>query len=361
MTLIDKALPSWRLRQIDRVAVGAEPQEAWLIARGADLGRLPVSRFLFGLRMLPERVLSRLRGKPLPAQPTSHIEDFAGPGRDWLVLAEEPDREVVVGAIGRFWQARIDWAKTAPAEFPEFAQPGFGKVAWCIRVDPRVEGGAWITFELRVTATDDGAWRKFEPYWRLIGRFSHLLRHSFLREMRKQLGAPGVHDPLPGDALLDDVRYQRTHRAVIEAPPAKVWPWLAQMGCRRAGWYAIDRLDNGGVRSADRVIDELQHIAPGDLLPATPDDPGGFAVLRVDPPRALVLGSPDLLPGAKPSGFPYKMTWAFALEPIGDDATNLVVRVRSDVRRKVRFAPVVAAHEIMQRSQLRNLKARIEA
>jgi hypothetical protein len=25
-----------------------------------------------------------------------------------------------------------------------------------------------------------------------------------------------------------------------------VWPWLAQMGSGRAGWYAYDFIDNGG-------------------------------------------------------------------------------------------------------------------
>ena len=77
---------------------------------------------------------------------------------------------------------------------------------------------------------------------------------------------------------------------------------------------------------ATTIIPELQHIAIGDILPATPRGADGFAVLRVEPSRRLVLGSPSLLPdaAAAPSGMfgaTYAMTWAFYLELIDDEAT----------------------------------------
>jgi hypothetical protein len=56
------------------------------------------------------------------------------------------------------------------------------------------------------------------------------------------------------------------------------------------------------------------------------------------------------------------MTWAFVLEPIGDDATRLIVRVRGSFQPSLRMTltlPILAsAHEIMERTQLRNLAAR---
>ncbi|HET6922694.1 MAG TPA: hypothetical protein VFI16_06060, partial [Anaeromyxobacteraceae bacterium] len=55
----------------------------------------------------------------------------------------------------------------------------------------------------------------------------------------------------PGDGLLEDVLGTWTHGVTIAAPPRTVWPWLAQMGAGRAGWYSCDILDNGGRRSAD--------------------------------------------------------------------------------------------------------------
>ena len=49
-------------------------------------------------------------------------------------------------------------------------------------------------------------------------------------------------------------------------------------------------LDNGGGRSAREIHPELQRLAVGDVIPATPDGAGGFEVLELEAPRALVLG-----------------------------------------------------------------------
>jgi hypothetical protein len=61
---------------------------------------------------------------------------------------------------------------------------------------------------------------------------------------------------------------------------------------------------------------------------------------------------------------PWRSTWAFVLEPIGEDATRLHVRVRGDFVRSAKTAIVVsallAAHEVMERRQLRNLRRRVE-
>jgi hypothetical protein len=64
-------------------------------------------------------------------------------------------------------------------------------------------------------------------------------------------------------------------------------------------------------------------------------------------------------------GARYQGTWAFVLEPIGDTATRLVVRVRGRMQPGARatFARVALRpiHELMERTQLRNLKRRAEA
>ena len=75
--------------------------------------------------------------------------------------------------------------------------------------------------------------------------------------------------PLPSDELLPDANGQLTHGVTIAAPPEAIWPWLVQMGCRRAGYYSVDTLDNAGARSAREIHPELLHIAVGDILPAT--------------------------------------------------------------------------------------------
>ncbi len=56
----------------------------------------------------------------------------------------------------------------------------------------------------------------------------------------------------PGDDVVPGGRRYGAMATTIAAPPDRVWPWLVQMGCDRAGFYSFDRLDNAGRQSADR-------------------------------------------------------------------------------------------------------------
>lgn len=159
--------------------------------------------------------------------------------------------------------------------------------------------------------------------------------------------------PLPGDALVP-AKVQWTNGVTIRARPSEIWPWLVQMGCgTRAGAYSYDALDNGGVRSADRIIPELQHVGVGDILPWTPTAADGFIVRHVEPERALVLG--------EETG---SMSWAFVLEPIDETTTRLLTRVRGWYKTVAgRLMVGLVFHPIhfgMQRRQLLNLKRRAE-
>jgi hypothetical protein len=159
---------------------------------------------------------------------------------------------------------------------------------------------------------------------------------------------------LPGDELVTDAEIRWSHAITIRARPADVWPWLVQMGCRRAGWYSYDGLDNGGVRSAQRIVPELQHVQVGDIFPMTPEAQDRFVVRVVEPERALVLGDD--------AG---QMSWAFVFEPVDETSTRLITRSRGANNRlalglmlKVFWHPLDFG---MQRRQLLNLKRLVEA
>jgi hypothetical protein len=137
-----------------------------------------------------------------------------------------------------------------------------------------------------------------------------------------------------------------------------------------AGFYSIDALDNGGVRSAREIHPDLQALAVGDVIPATPRGSGGFEVLHIDPERALVLGGlfdraagrQLLFQAPRPERF-WHVTWAFVLEPLDARSTRLTVRVRGAFspreRRRAWWMRIV--HPIMERSQLRHLARRAES
>lgn len=175
---------------------------------------------------------------------------------------------------------------------------------------------------------------------------------------------------LPGDELIPSPRYQTTHAVTVSAPVRRVWPWLVQMGQGRGGLYSYDRLENLvglGFHSADRIIPELQSLAPGDLVRLTPEDvsqPVAFEVTRVEPPHVLVLGPHGGKQAAFESGMPYP-TWAFCLTALDPGTTRLVVRFRSDFKpsmagllmNKYALEPV---HFLMERKMMLGIKDRAE-
>jgi hypothetical protein len=159
---------------------------------------------------------------------------------------------------------------------------------------------------------------------------------------------------LPGDELVADAKVRWNHAITIHARPADIWPWLVQMGCRRGGWYSYDGLDNGGVQSAERVVSEFQQVQVGDIFPMTPKVEDTFVVRLVEPERALVLG--DAAGG---------MAWEFVLEPVDEDSTRVIARVRATYDNPAfgLFLKGVwhPTHFAMERRQLLNLRRRVEA
>jgi hypothetical protein len=61
----------------------------------------------------------------------------------------------------------------------------------------------------------------------------------------------------------------RGHAVEIDAPPAEVWPWLAQIGQDRGGFYSYEWLENlAGCRmhNAREIHPEWQHREPGEQV-----------------------------------------------------------------------------------------------
>jgi hypothetical protein len=121
---------------------------------------------------------------------------------------------------------------------------------------------------------------------------------------------------LPGDDLVTYPSFDATRAVTVKAPPELVWPWIVQIGHRRAGWYSHDWIDNLGRPSAGRIIPELQALEPGDRVPVSPDGRHGFTVLAVDPPTSMLWGDPG------------ELSWLWHLEQIEKDRTRLLTRIR---------------------------------
>jgi hypothetical protein len=168
---------------------------------------------------------------------------------------------------------------------------------------------------------------------------------------------------LPGDELVADADLVATRAITIRASAADVWPWLAQLGQGRGGFYSYDRLENLAgcdIRSADAVVPEWQGIAVGDEVRLHPEF--GLPVAEVRPQEALVLhgAGPGDDDGDAP---PFDFTWAFVLRPAGEGRTRLLVRERYGYRtdwagRMVE--PVSWVSFVMTERMLRGIRDRAE-
>ncbi|HET8936466.1 MAG TPA: hypothetical protein VFN67_23640 [Polyangiales bacterium] len=285
---------------------------------------------------------------------------------------DEPPNVVAVGAIGKVWMPIIPFVHVQDAnEYASFEAPDYVKVAWALLLDATHPERTRLRFEVRVDATDDNAWQKFVHYFRLIGPFSRFIRRSALRSLARELGT-SLNDEtltLEGDELLPEPGAQLTHQITMQATPDRIWPWLAQMGCDRAGFYSYDALDNHGKRSARELHPEWQDLKVGQLVAASPDADGGFEVLRVVPERALILGglfdntagTQRAFASARSESY-WQVTWAFVLEPLDAERTRVWVRARAA------FSPdqgahahvIKPVHTMMEHAQLQHLRARVE-
>jgi hypothetical protein len=166
---------------------------------------------------------------------------------------------------------------------------------------------------------------------------------------------------LDGDDLLPNPDLVATRAITVHALADQVWPWIAQLGQGRGGFYSYDALENlvgCDIHSADRVVPEWQDLKVGDQVHLHPEVELGVAV--VEPCRALVLrgGVPM---GAVPP--PYDFTWAFVVGEQPDGTTRLLVRERyTYTQRWAPFLvePVAVVAFVMSQRMLRGIRDRAE-
>ena len=170
---------------------------------------------------------------------------------------------------------------------------------------------------------------------------------------------------LPGDEIIPNAVSQETRVITIAAPIERVWPWLAQLGQDRGGFYSFDLLENlvgCGMPTEDLLRPGAQAWRLGDKLwmyPAARAGGIGFATLRSYlPGRALGFGTRTM--GAAISA-PEDGSWSFMLEPTLSGGTRLLIRGRGAPGRslggmvfdRLIFEPV---HFVMERRTMLGIK-----
>jgi hypothetical protein len=152
-----------------------------------------------------------------------------------------------------------------------------------------------------------------------------------------------------------------TRAITVRASIVQVWPWIAQLGQRRGGFYSYDFLENlvgCDIQSADRVVPEWQDIEVGGEVKLHREVP--LQIAAVEPGRSLVLRGGVPMGSSPP---PYDFTWAFALREQPDNTTRLLVRERYGYTRwwaPLLVEPVEAVSFVMSQKMLRGIRDRAE-
>jgi hypothetical protein len=177
--LIDRFLPDYDVVEHHETVVDAPPDRAYRAVKDFDLARSPVVLAWLAARGLPHLFTGAVKPKR-----RLQLDDILESG--FVVLGEEPGRELVLGIVGKFWQLSSGVHRIEPDDFIGFDTPGFAKAVWNFLVDEREDGGSTVVTETRVASTDDEARRKFGWYWRLIGPFSALIRRVMLGQIKRE-------------------------------------------------------------------------------------------------------------------------------------------------------------------------------
>lgn len=164
-----------------------------------------------------------------------------------------------------------------------------------------------------------------------------------------------VRGSMPGDDAVPKASFNATRAITVAAPPELVWPWIVQMGYRRAGFYTYALLDNAGYESADEVLEEFQHPRIGDWMPMAGkvSETTAFKVEAFETNKWLLWQKPD-------------STWAWKLAVLPDGTTRLITRLKQRYQWE---SPAMALLTLvllefgdfpMMRRVLRGIKARAE-
>jgi hypothetical protein len=102
------------------------------------------------------------------------------------VLAEIPDREIVLGAVTRPWDADPIFRPLPPHEFAGFREPGYAKIVWTLRADPINPTESVARTETRVATTGQAARKAFRRYWSLVSPGVEVIRWVSLRLVKRE-------------------------------------------------------------------------------------------------------------------------------------------------------------------------------
>lgn len=180
-TQLDQFVPVYQFNEIHSIRIAASKEKVYAALKSVTADEIFLFRTLTWIRRLgrsgPESILNAPEGQPIleVAMRTS-----------FLLLAEEPNHEIVLGIavlVPRGWRPS---RRPTPEDFKAVHEPGFALAAMNFVIEDAGPGACTLTTETRIYATDSSARRRFARYWRVVYPGSSLLRITWLRAIARR-------------------------------------------------------------------------------------------------------------------------------------------------------------------------------
>lgn len=191
-SLLDTFMPEYEVVERRQIDVDAPADATFDLACRSNLGESAIISALFAMREV-------IFGQPtnMPVLPDDGlVEKMKAIG--WTVLTEVPGREIIFGTATQPWKRDIGFRAIPSHQFATFAEPGYVKIAWTVRVDPIGPLACVARTETRVSTTDPESRARFRWYWSFLSPGIKLIRVVLLRQIKAaaeanhQVAAAGV-------------------------------------------------------------------------------------------------------------------------------------------------------------------------
>jgi hypothetical protein len=177
--LLDRFMRRCEVSERHRVRVHAPADVTLAAAAETDLMRSQLVRAIFRAREIV------LGARPDPvARPRGLLDQMTSLG--WGVLAHDPGREIVVGAVTQPWKPTVIFRAVPADAFAAFDEPGYVKIVWTLRADQIGPCESIFRTETRVTTTDADARARFRCYWARFSAGIVLIRRLSLIQVKRE-------------------------------------------------------------------------------------------------------------------------------------------------------------------------------
>jgi hypothetical protein len=182
---LDEVAPAYHYGERHSRFINASPEHVYAATKAVTADEIRLFQTFTWIRRFGQRGSESILNAPqhLPLLDVALRSGF-------LLLSDQPPREVVFGAIVAAPPARREKGWLTPDIYRTLAVPGFVKATMNFRIEPEGAGSRLIT-ETRVHGTDTDAILRFTPYWRTILPGSWILRVTWLDAIRRR--AEGVN------------------------------------------------------------------------------------------------------------------------------------------------------------------------